>query len=228
MLVCFLFSQKSSESVLITLFIYIFILFHSRDFYYSVFRVTYPFFCLSFSAIDSFQCIFHFSYYIVQFCLYVLQFSLVFVNHNLDMGLYYFSEILYHLYEHYSKFFFRQIASILSTQLFLQIFFFFYLAPLFASDFSVVSFFLNYCVCGLLSRGCRIVFLLATGVCFPVGEVDIEQGLPFALQLLLPCQGHGAPLVVEVEDPRHVSYLCFCSVVLGRLDQRNSHWETNP
>ena len=36
MLVCFLFSQKSSETVLITLLIYIFILFHSRDFHHPV------------------------------------------------------------------------------------------------------------------------------------------------------------------------------------------------
>ena len=40
------------------------------------------------------------------------------------------------------------------------------------------------CVCGLLSAGHRIVFLLASGVCLLAGEVDTEQGLPFALQLL--------------------------------------------
>ena len=37
------------------------------------------------------------------------------------------------------------------------------------------------------------MFLLASGVCLPVGAVDIELGLPFALQLLLPCQGKGMP-----------------------------------
>lgn len=76
------------------------------------------------------------------------------------------------------------------------------------------------------SRGCRIVFLLLL-VSASRWVRGHWAGSPCSAALL-PCQGHGAPLVVEVEDPRHVSYLCFCSVVLGRLDQRNSYWETNP
>ena len=36
---------------------------------HSVFHFTFSFFCLSYSAIDSFQCIFHFSYY-VHLCLF--------------------------------------------------------------------------------------------------------------------------------------------------------------
>ena len=41
----------------------IIILFHDSVFHHSVFQLTYLFFCLSYSAIDSFQCIFYFSYY---------------------------------------------------------------------------------------------------------------------------------------------------------------------
>ena len=37
--------------------------------YHSVFQVTYPFFCLRYSAIGSFQYIFHFSYYSSLFVL---------------------------------------------------------------------------------------------------------------------------------------------------------------
>lgn len=35
-------------------------------------------------------------------------------------------------------------------------------------DVSVLS--INFCVCGLLSTGCRIVSPLASGVCFLVGQ----------------------------------------------------------
>ena len=45
-----------------------FLLFHGSDFHRSVFQLTYPFFCLCYSAIDSFLCIFHFSYCGVYLC----------------------------------------------------------------------------------------------------------------------------------------------------------------
>ena len=42
---------------------------------------------------------------------------------------------------------------------------------LICTNFSVISFHLTYCVCGLLSTGCRIIVPLASGVCPLVGEV---------------------------------------------------------
>ena len=47
----------------------------------------------------------------------------------------------------------------------------FYLAPSSATYFSVVSCCLTYCVCGLLSAGCRVVVPLASCVCLWVGGV---------------------------------------------------------
>ena len=41
----------------------------------------------------------------------------------------------------------------------------FYLVLSFAKFFSVVSFCITFCVCGLLSRSCRIIVPLASGVC---------------------------------------------------------------
>ena len=46
----------------------------------------------------------------------------------------------------------------------------FYLIPSSAAYFSVVSFCLTFCVCGLLSAGCRIIVPLASGVCLRVDE----------------------------------------------------------
>ena len=47
----------------------------------------------------------------------------------------------------------------------------FYLVPSFAIYFSVISFSLTFCVCGLLSTGCRIAVPLVSGVGSLVGEV---------------------------------------------------------
>ena len=47
----------------------------------------------------------------------------------------------------------------------------FYLATLSSTYFSVISFCLTYCVCCLLSAGCRVVVPLASDVCPLVGEV---------------------------------------------------------
>ena len=68
----------------------------------------------------------------------------------------------------YSEFFFQ--VDCLSP-LHLVVLVGFYLDPLSAIYFFVFSFCLNYCVCGLLFTGCRIVVPLASGVCPPVGEV---------------------------------------------------------
>lgn len=81
-----------------------------------------------------------------------------------------------------------------------------------------------------------VSFLGAAGLCFFLLLVSASRWVrwilsrvsPLLCSCYCPVRAMVRPLVVEVEDPRHVSYLCFCSVVWGRLDQRNSHWETNP
>ena len=54
MLVCLMFSQRFFQAVFISLHSFFFILFCSSEFHHSVFQVTYPFFCLSYSTMDSF------------------------------------------------------------------------------------------------------------------------------------------------------------------------------
>ena len=55
MLVCLILSQRSVRIVFISFHSFFFILFCGSEFHHSAFQVTYPFFCLSYSAIDSFQ-----------------------------------------------------------------------------------------------------------------------------------------------------------------------------
>ena len=57
------------------------------------------------------------------------------------------------------------------SPLFLFVLVDFYIVPSFTIYFSVITFCITFCVCGLLSTGCRIVFPLACGVCPLVGEV---------------------------------------------------------
>ena len=64
----------------------------------------------------------------------------------------------------YSEFFF-QIDRLSPLQL--AVLLGFYLAPSSATYFFVISFCVNFFVCGLLSAGCRIMVLLASGV-FPL------------------------------------------------------------
>ena len=64
MLLCLILAQKSLR---LTSFLFFFLSLFC-DFYHSVFLVTYLFFCFSYSAVDSFQCIFHFSYCIIHLC----------------------------------------------------------------------------------------------------------------------------------------------------------------
>ena len=78
------------------------ILFSGSNFHHSVFQVTCPFFCISYSAIDFFWCIVH-------LYLFVPLFFQSFSKHCLHL-LYFFSEILDHLLYHYSEFFFWKIA----------------------------------------------------------------------------------------------------------------------
>ena len=61
-----------SETVLISFHPFFFILFHGSDLRHSVFQLTYSSFCLSYSIIDFFQCMFHFNYCIVYPCLYFI------------------------------------------------------------------------------------------------------------------------------------------------------------
>lgn len=50
----------------------------------------------------------------------------------------------------------------------------FYLAPLSASYFFVISLGQTYCVCGLFSAVCRLIIVAVSGVCSLVGEVGRE------------------------------------------------------
>ena len=54
-----------SETVLNALFIYFFILLCGSYFHYFIFQVTYLFFCLNYSSIDSFSRVFNFIYCVV-------------------------------------------------------------------------------------------------------------------------------------------------------------------
>ena len=51
-------------------------------------------------------------------------------------------------------------------------------------------------ICHIFPQCMLVVIVLIVkliGIVMICACLDIEQGLPFALQLLLPCQGHGAP-----------------------------------
>ena len=61
-----------SETVLNSFHSFFFILLCSSYFPYFIFQVTYPFFCLSYSAIDPFQRILNFIYCVVHHCLFAL------------------------------------------------------------------------------------------------------------------------------------------------------------
>ena len=68
---------------------FFFILFQGSDFHHSVFELTYLFFCLIYSAIDSFYCIFSFGYYIAYLCLfeYLLDLCTPFFSQDLGLSL---------------------------------------------------------------------------------------------------------------------------------------------
>ena len=61
-----------SETVLNSFHSFFFILLCSSYFHHFIFLLTYPFFCLIYPAIDSFQSIFNFSYCVVHHCLFAL------------------------------------------------------------------------------------------------------------------------------------------------------------
>ena len=63
-------SLEVSETILISLFF--FISFCFSYFYHSIFQLTYPFFCLSWSTVGSLQCTFNLSVCIVHHWLFVL------------------------------------------------------------------------------------------------------------------------------------------------------------
>ena len=74
--------------------------------------------------------------------------------------------MLDHVYYHYSTFFSGRLPISPSFDLVD-----FHLAPSSGTYFSVVSFCLTYCVCGLLFAGCSVIVSLACGVCPLVGDV---------------------------------------------------------
>ena len=58
-------------------------------------------------------------------------------------------------------------------------FFFFNSVPLCETYFPAISFCLNFSVCDLLSKGCRIIVPLVSGVCLLVDEIFPEACLAF-------------------------------------------------
>ena len=150
-----------------------------------LFQVTSPFFSLSFPAVDPFQCIFHFSYCIVQCYFFVLQFFQVFVNH-----------FLYFLI--CASFLFPRswvIVTIITLNSFqvecispeypflLVVFLCLYLVPSSGTHSSALSFFLTFCVRKTLFLFHRQLFLfhrqLSYSSCFwslPSGERGCLKG----------------------------------------------------
>ena len=73
-------------------------------FHHSMFQLTYPVFCLNDSAVVLLKCIFYFNYCVViKHFLYILNPHL----NPIYLCLHFISEILDHLYYHYSEFSFR-------------------------------------------------------------------------------------------------------------------------
>ena len=99
-------SSLKVSSFLICLFL---ILFCGSDLYYSVSQSTYSFFSVSYSASNSFQCIFHFTYCIVHLYLFILisPKSLLSIFCIFSILPPFFPKILDHLHCNNSKFFFQ-------------------------------------------------------------------------------------------------------------------------
>ena len=111
-----------------------FILLCFHYFHYCMFQLTYPIFCLNDSAVVLLKCIFYFNYCVViKHFLYILNPHL----NPIYLCLHFISKILDHLYYHYSEFFFKQTAYVLSVCLVLLVF---YHAPSSTLCFSVFSF----------------------------------------------------------------------------------------
>ena len=128
----------------------------------------------------------------------------------LDPCLYSFLDILDHLYYRYSEFFFRWIAHLIFIYLsFVDL----YLAPSSATTCCLIL--SSYCVCGLLSAGCRIIVPLTSGVSFLVGKVGPEACAIF------PLVG-GVDWCCDQSLPWMLSGAFFCSVVLIVLSEVGS------
>ena len=96
---------------------------------------------------------------------------------------YSFSEILNHIYYNFSNFFFRKFA-----YLHLVVFVFVLNdVPLSGTYFSTISFFLTFCVCGLLFAGCRVVTPVS-GVCSLVGVFGPGACAGFLMVEIGACQ----------------------------------------
>lgn len=94
-----------------------FILFHSSNSHHSVFQLTYPWFCLIYSAIDSFLCIFHFNYYTVQL-FFISSSSLLSIASVFSVcAPFFLRKSRIHLYTHYSGVLFQVITDLCFTSL---------------------------------------------------------------------------------------------------------------
>ena len=84
----------------------------------------------------------------------------------LNLCLHSFTEFWDHLYYHYTKLFFRQVAYLHLDVLWL------FILVLHLERISLLSHFCpTFCVCGLPSTGCRILAPLTSGTCPLVGRV---------------------------------------------------------
>ena len=131
-------------------------------FHNSIFHLTYLFYCLSYSATDSFWRILNFTNFVVTVWLFFIS-SRSLLNVLNDS---YISSILF------SRFW--MIFTIITLNFFQVVYLFslhlfglvgFYLVPSFAQYFSVFSFYLTYCVWVLPSPGYRVIVPLIFGLC---------------------------------------------------------------
>ena len=140
---------------------FFFILLCGSYFHYIIFQVTYLFFCLSYSAIDSFQRILNFIYCAVYHCLFALNSSRSFLNVTCIFSILYPRFWIIFTIITLNSFF--QVDCLFPLHLFGLVGF--YLAPSSAVHFSVFLFCLTYCVWGLLFEGCRFIIPTVFGVC---------------------------------------------------------------
>ena len=93
----------------------------------------------------------------------------------------------------------------------------FYLVPFFATYFSVISFCITSCVCGLLSTGFSIVFPLASGIFPLVDEICLRAWVGFLAEGTGACPLVGGaglePLMGRILSPflrlHYLSFYCW-------------------
>ena len=153
-----------SETILNSFYSFFFILLFSSYCHNSIFQLTYLFFCLSYSATDSFCRILNFINFVICHCLFVLYFFpvlIIYVKCFLNfihsvLGFWKaFAVITLNSFSGSFCLFPLHLLGLLD----------FYPVPSFAQYFSVFSFYLTYCVWVLRSPGYRVIVPLIFGLC---------------------------------------------------------------